>query len=362
MTEVDKIIDACIECGICMEDCEFLSKYCESPKELAEKFSSGYFREKPMIPYSCSLCDLCQVLCPEELNIGKMCMELREKMVREGLGPLRSHKLVERDQEFVLSDSFSLVMSDPAVKECRQVFFPGCNLAGYSPALVIETYDYIRSKLPGTGIILGCCGAPTEELGDRSKFTEVISRIEAKMEDMGCSEMILACPHCIHSFKSFGVGFNIRSIYEVLVETGLPLKTKSDQQTFSLHDSCKARWETDLQNSVRTLISMLGHKVDEMEYSKDKTICCGLGGTVPFVNMGMANSITTRRVEEAKHDLITYCASCREVFARKKPSLHILDLIFNNNWTEDRLKPPNNMSTKRQNQSTLKPCLEERRK
>jgi len=360
MNEIDKIIDNCIECGICVEDCEFLNKFCESPKELAEKFSSGYFREKPMVPYSCNLCDLCETLCPNELNIGKMAMEARRQLVEEGLGPLRSHKLVKSDQEWVLSAAFALALPDPATKECHQVFFPGCSLAGYSPLLVLKTYEYLLDRRPGTGIILGCCGSPTRELGDQFQFTEIMKGIESNMKWLGSSEMLVSCPYCYYSFKSYGPNFNIKPLYEVILEEGLPENTNNDQQTFSLHDSCKARWETNLQNSVRTLVSMLGHKIDEMEYSRAKTRCCGMGGMISFVNMQLANSITNRRTEEAKHDILTYCASCREAFARKRPSLHILDLIFNPNWRDIKNKPPNKLSIRRENQSQLKALLEKR--
>jgi Fe-S oxidoreductase len=360
MNEIDKIIDNCIECGICVEDCEFLIKFCESPKELAEKFRSLYFREKPMIPYSCNLCDLCETLCPNELNIGRMCMELRLQMVEEGFGPLRSHKLVEIDQEWVLSDSFTLALSDPAVMECPQVFFPGCNLAGYSPSLVLKTYDYLVDRQPGTGILLGCCGSPTRELGDKSRFTEIMKGIESKMEWLGSLEILVSCPYCYYSFKSYGPNFNIRSLYEVILEEGLPENVNGDQQIFSLHDSCKARWETNMQNSVRTLVSLLGHRIHEMAYSREKARCCGMGGMVPFVNMNLANTITNRRIEEAKYDILTYCASCREAFSRKKPSLHILDLIFNLNWRDIKNKPPNKLSIRRENQSQLKKALLEK--
>lgn len=362
MTEMDKIIDDCIECGVCVEDCAFLAKFCESPKELAERFSSGYFREKPMIPYSCSLCNLCETLCPNALNIGRMCMDIRQQMVEEGLGPLRAHELVMSDQEWLLSDSFSLVLSDRAVEECRRVFFPGCNLPGYSPSLVLKTYEYLLDRLPGTGVILGCCGSPTRELGDQIQFREIIEGIESKMEKLGSSEMIVACPYCYYSFKSYAPGFNVRPVYEVLVEVGLPEGKKDGRQTFSLHDSCKARWETGLQDSVRTLVSMLGHQIEEMEYSKDMTRCCGVGGMVPFVDMGLASNMTSHRIEEAAHDILTYCASCREIFAWERPSLHVLDLIFNPDWAEERLKPPNKPSVKRDNQSLLKSLLEKRKK
>ena len=119
MSETDKIIDECVDCGLCIEDCEFLSCYCQTPRELAEKLKAGYFRERPEIPYSCNDCGLCQELCPLELNIGKMCLELREELVKEGLGPLPGHRFVKRNQDFSTSDSFVLAQPDPANGKCE---------------------------------------------------------------------------------------------------------------------------------------------------------------------------------------------------------------------------------------------------
>ena len=104
ISEIDKILEQCIECNLCIEECEFLKQVCQTPTELAERFKGGEFREKPQVPYSCNLCNLCQEICPCELNIGKMCLELRQQMVEEGLAPLPAHKkFVESQQEWTFS-------------------------------------------------------------------------------------------------------------------------------------------------------------------------------------------------------------------------------------------------------------------
>lgn len=361
ISEIDKILEQCIECNLCIEECEFLKQVCQTPTELAERFKGGEFREKPQVPYSCNLCNLCQEICPSELNIGKMCLELRQQMVEEGLAPLPAHKkFVENQQEWVLSDAFTLSLPDPAIKECYRVFFPGCNLSGYSPSLVLKTYDYLRQKLPGTGIILGCCGAPTQELGEEAKFREILSQLDSRVRDLGASELIVACPYCYYTIRHSTPQFKLKPLYEVMAEIGLPEGLKEQEWTFSLHDSCKARWERDLQDSVRTLISRMGYRIGEMEYSKDKARCCGAGGVIAFADFNLARNVTKRRADEAHFDILTYCATCRETLAREKPAIHILDLIFNPDWEKDRLKPPNKASTMRENQSLLKSQLEGR--
>ena len=139
MSEIEKILEECTECNVCVEECEFLKQACETPKELADRFKAGYFREKPQIPYSCNLCHLCEVLCPQYLNIGKMCLEIRQQMVKEGVGPLPEHKkFVVKEQEWVFSDSFTLSLPDLTADKCQRVFFPGCILSGYSPSQALQ--------------------------------------------------------------------------------------------------------------------------------------------------------------------------------------------------------------------------------
>ena len=115
--ELKDVKELCVECRLCIKECDFLKGVCENPKELVEKFTDGYFKENSRVPYSCTLCDLCESVCPSELNIGEMYLQLRQQMVEEGLGPLPAHKFVKSDQEFVLSDSFALSLPDPPVRE-----------------------------------------------------------------------------------------------------------------------------------------------------------------------------------------------------------------------------------------------------
>jgi len=360
MIETDKIIDECIECGICVEECAFLKKVCESPKELALKMKSGYYRDKPMIPYSCNLCDLCETLCENELNIGRMCLEIRQRMVKEGLGPLRAHNLLIKEQDWVLSDSFTLAVPDPQVKECQRVFFPGCNLSGYSPSLVLQTYDYLRKNLPGTGIFLGCCGSPNKEVGQQDKYHEIIARLEDEMGKLGGSEMIVACPYCYYSLKEYGPSFELKSLFNIMLEIGLPDNATTGDCKLTIHDSCRSRYETEMQDSVRALLSNMGYQIEEMQNSRDQARCCGMGGMAAYVDFVVADEAAKKRIGEASHDIVTSCASCRETFARHSSSLHILDLVFNPEWQIDKNKPTNKLSIKRENQSDLKYQIEKR--
>jgi Fe-S oxidoreductase len=114
---------------------------------------------------------------------------------------------------------------------------------------------------------------------------------------------------------------------------------------------------------VRRLINFLGHGVEEMKYSRQMTKCCGVGGVAWNANPNFLNRVIRARAEEAHHDIVTYCAGCHLAFASvKKPSLHILDLFFNPDWSRGKFRPPphplvkwhNRWKLKRQLQKTAK--------
>ena len=48
-----------------------------------------------------------------------------------------------------------------------------------------------------------------------------------------------------------------------------------------------------------------------------------------LANPELAAKAVQRRIAESPHDYVTYCAMCRDFFARQgKPTLHLLDLIY----------------------------------
>jgi len=346
------------ECKLCVKDCEFLKQYCQTPKELAQKFKEGYFREQPVVPYSCNLCELCGKLCPEELQSGDMCMAIRELMVKEGIGPLPPHQFVLRDQDYTTSDAFTLTKSG-GMEQTEWAFSPGCHLSGSSPELVMKAYNYLQQKLPGTGIILRCCGAPTRCLGDHAKFENLAQDIAAEVEKLGASGLIVACSNCYRTIKRSAPSFKIKSIYEVMMEKGLPDGAHAlAPKTFSLHDSCPAREEPAFKDNTRTLVKEMGYQLEEMEYSRDKTRCCGAGGMIAPVNTKLFTKLAKQRAAEAPCDVLTYCAGCRDAFASTgKPVMHILELMFNPEWEQGLRRPPHTGKAKRENQAELKKLL-----
>lgn len=344
------------ECRTCMEECEFLKRNASSPKRLAEGFKDGSLLSTPLLPYLCNLCGLCERVCPEGLNIGKMCLSMRFQLANEGLAPLPQHRRVIAEQEWVTSDAFALTLPDPSTSKCERFFFPGCSLSARSPGIVIKTLEYLQKNLPGTGIILGCCGAPTHDLGDQNQFKEIIDGVTARMDRFGASELIIACPECYSTFAQNAPHLTLKSVYEIIADHGLPEVGKAGgNKTFAIHDSCKTRYEDEIQDSIRILVKDLGYDIEEMKYSRDMTRCCGMGGMVPFVDLGLWHTIAKKRASETPHDIITYCAGCQAALASTgKPTVHILDLLFSTEGGETTQGIALSRAARQQNQSRLR--------
>ena len=330
------------ECLACKKNCGFLSLHDINPREFAARLKKDHPLDLK-VPFSCNICHLCGEMCPEGLDTGKLCHEIRKNAVNEGLAPLPEHKPVHSHQKWVTSRVFKLAMADPQRKrETPRVFFPGCNLPAYSPDLVVKTYNYLRGKLPGTGIIVNCCGAPTYLIGEMAGFKQIMDGITKQMESLGASELITTCAKCHYILKNYAPQWEISSLYEVMVDLGLPEGVPEKfNRVFSVHDSCAARFEDGILRGTRAVLSGVGCEIEEMEFSGERTRCCGGGGMIAPVDPALFAEIKINRVGETLNDIITYCAGCRDNFASvEKPTLHILDLVFNPNWEQDRMKPP----------------------
>jgi NADPH-dependent glutamate synthase beta subunit-like oxidoreductase/Fe-S oxidoreductase len=339
------------ECSQCVKNCPFLNNYVagypRTEKGIVNILQTRGAAE-PTIPYSCHVCGLCQAVCPKDLHAGLACLEFRRHLVAIGKGPLPQHRGIQNYVKWGTSPTFTLTRPDPATGRAERVFFPGCSLPGHSPALVRAAYGYLRGRLPHTGIILNCCGAPTNLLGEQAPFEKVGRQVAAELATLGAGEIIAACTHCLETLAVHLPGVRIRSLYEVMVELGLPPGAKARApQVFNIHDACGARHSPQIHEAVRRLVTGMGHRFEEMEHSQERSICCGSGGMAPAVNAPLAQKMTEFRLSEASHDLVSYCASCQARFVGAgRPSLHLLDLVFNPDWARTRHLPPSGSLTR----------------
>jgi Fe-S oxidoreductase len=332
---LDEIASECIECRSCMNNCRMLSEYVGSPKKFLSDIREGKEVEE-IVPFSCSLCSKCEHYCPKNLNMGEAFMGMRRGIIEgnSGVSPLKGHKGVYAYQNMVSSKLMSASEAPVSAGGPVRIFLPGCSLPAYSPSLVRKTFDYLKDRLSGTGMVMQCCGSPASLIGDEKLFEQKYRILADMIDKTGASEVITACQNCYVLLKKKSPHYNVRSLWTVMAELGLPEgaegKGKGSDIVFTVHDSCPTRYETGIHDSVREIVSKLGYEVRESEHSREKTSCCGAGGMIYSVNPELARKVSEDTALNLESEyVITYCASCREAISGAgKKTVHLLDMVF----------------------------------
>ena len=317
--------EKCIECKLCVKQCAFLKKY-GTPKFIADSWpKQGETKFK--MPFECSLCSLCTVVCPVDIDPKRMFFEMRRYSVACGSADFAKQKLLLNFEKRGISKRYSFYGFPEA---CDTVFFPGCALVGSRSQRVMQLYDHLQKNVPTLGIVLDCCTKPSHDLGRTDFFYAMFNEMQDYLVDHGIKYILTACPSCFAVFSKYAKKLSTKSVYDILaLETWQTVNHTNHQTAVTVQDSCVARQEQNIQDSVRKLILAQGVQLEEMKHHGKKTLCCGEGGGAHFVAPDLAGQWgEIRRTEGEGRRIITYCAGCANFLGKIGPTAHLLDLIF----------------------------------
>ncbi len=380
------------ECDECIKACVHMQRYERKPKTYArsiytnENVFLGTRYANKMIN-SCTLCGLCGQRCPIDLSMAPLVRQTRRSMVAADKMPPSAHDFALRDMAFSLSDQFFFVGQPPVCREdvsetevgaasqagidsasqpAPWMFFPGCQLAASEPEHVEAAYAWLRKSFSeGVSLMLGCCGAPADWAGRDDLLAEALDKIRSAWEAEGKPTLILACSSCKDVFSRCLPDIPTISLWQVLDKAGVGSADETQGQPLlypsgngkrlNLHDACSTRHDAALQQSVRSLLSKLDYTVDELRYSEKNTKCCGYGGLVFYANREQEGDFAADRARESPHDLVVYCAMCKDFFIDAgKRSFHLLDLLFAEDPEDYALKRMPSLSERQANRAELK--------
>jgi Fe-S oxidoreductase len=321
---LEDIRERCTECGACTRECAFLTHY-GTPKAIANScdFSSPRYQATA---YECSLCGLCNAVCPENLDPCGLFLEMRRLYVEGGNFDETAFRAIlgyERRGTSALFSWYGLP------RGCDTVFFPGCNLPGTRPEVTRRMFRHLQKIIPAIGIVLDCCTKPSHDLGRRAYFESMFGEMIAYLSGRGVKTVLVACPSCFNVFQHYGKGIRVRTIYEVIQESGGIEGMRSDDREVVVHDPCALRSEANVHQAIRSLLTGMELTVAEMEHCGKRTVCCGEGGMVAYVKPEFAGSWSGVRAREyGGRQVITYCAGCAAYLKRAVPIIHIADLLY----------------------------------
>lgn len=344
-------------CLECVQVCPYLEHYKGYPKRYIreiynnETIVMGARKSNRMID-SCTLCGLCAEVCPEDLGMGEVCLSARAGMIAKGRMPVSHHDFALRDLAFSRSEAFTLSRHQPGFDKSALLFYPGCQLAASSPDHVARIYAHLCERVPGgVGLMLGCCGAPAHWAARGDLFDETRAEFRAEWERLGKPPVVTACSSCYRMFVDHSPDVPVESLWTLLERVGLPAGGTVPSR-LTLHDPCTTRHDTALHTAVRRIAVQRGVTVAELD-GAEKTTCCGFGGLAQFVNREVTDKIVDRRIAQDDSDYLTYCAMCRDNFARRgKHAVHILDLLYPEG--DAALRPDPGFSNRQENRGRLK--------
>lgn len=383
------------QCNECYNVCPHMQRFNVTPDSYIrninhnERIILGTHHANLMIN-SCTQCGLCKEVCPVGIGMKDIIHATRESMSARGKMPQSAHDFALKDMSFSNSEAFNMVRKQPSKEASKELFYyptiafsgyarglykgsgktgflfyPGCQLSSTHTAYIGDMYkhlvDVIKEKDADNdvGLYLGCCGAPADWAGRMDLIPESIEKIREVWQEMDEPTFILACSSCTATFKKYLPMIKTISLWEVLSKYGLPkVELKPGRKVFNVHDACATRENANIHESIRSIVKTLGHTIEELEFSKEKAKCCGYGGLVTYANKEQACDFVADRKEESKHDILVYCAMCKDSIVKgNKRAYHILDLIYGNEIDQNTPQIMPSLSQRQNNRKHLKHTL-----
>ncbi len=316
-----EMLSACTNCGECLKPCSFLQKY-GTPAAIAKR---GMAENNLLSAFGCSLCGLCDAVCPEALSPSSMFIAMRREAITLRLVDL---KLYSPWLNYEKTGGSFFFRRDFIPDGCKTVFFPGCSLPGSHPDAVLALFIKLRQLEPDAGLILDCCGKISHDLGLVDKFQNIFSKLMRRLKTAGIKRILTSCPGCSKILKKYSEGFEIVSIYELLGATSSISFPEASGKVVAIHDPCTARFDSVQQQAVRRLLASSGFTIQELPSSMRTTRCCGQGGMVEATVPG-----TVRRESEqiasgvAGKTLVTSCGACCDTLSEVTATIHLADIL-----------------------------------
>ncbi len=344
MDVLQDAIEQCLHCQQCKTACRRLQAFEKrSPGDVAHCLLNGQADEKVLdFIMKCSLCSLCNQLCPYGVDIRGMVAHARNSLTHDGTIDQEYYRHLWVDHDWNLFTLFranywlDITYQDLVKDRCEVLLFPGCLLAHEGPDLVRLTVDWLRSQnrqADGIGISLQCCGAPLNQMGQKQRAEAYGASLWQHIIAAGTRTLVTSCPTCHARMLATrpDCDVHIHSLYQLMAEAGLKAPAPGPGKV-TVHDSCSDR-EGLLGCAIRELLQDCN--LVEMEHHGKETICCGSGGLVSAVDPDLCAERALRRLQEVEEveaeTCVTYCMSCsHRLAARGGPSSvrHILELVF----------------------------------
>jgi Fe-S oxidoreductase len=344
------------DCTVCYDTCEYMKTWRFMPKVLEVKALSGHEatnqRFANRLIATCTLCGHCEAVCDFDASVEKVMRRGKQTLFEDGGFAPVYHDFYLRDFAAAMGEDY-LCRPAPGQegKPAAYAFFPGCQIAKTNPEYVLAPYRYMLANDADTALLLACCAVPALYAGDASAMRSAHETLRADLRALGDPVCVLACPTCAKTFEEFLPETRWISLWEYVLEKGLPARAAPQAGDWAVFDPCASRKFPAMQEAVRLLFSAAGLEPQELPQNKDRALCCGQGGHIYAANPELARKFAEAAEAQSALPYLTYCTNCRDIFLKQgKRVLYASDVFFG----IEPLLAPVHIREKEQNRRLLK--------
>jgi Fe-S oxidoreductase len=291
--------------------------------------------------WACTTCGACVDSCPVRNDQIGIIVELRRKLVYEGIfekGHKRALQRVAQDYNpwGIRWHNRCKNLGIEEAKEAQEydcIYWIGC-VAAFDER-VREVAQATANILRAAGLrfaMLGarekCCGDFVRRLGDEGLFQELATENIRTLREFNFDFILTHCPHCFNTIKNeypqFGGNFKVvhhsQLILDLLEEGKIRLQEsrQDSRERVIYHDPCYLGRYNNIFKEPRQILGKVFSEIVEFPRNRRKSFCCGAGGGNVWQEQETGHKISVERLEEAMRTdpqaLATACPFCFLMF------------------------------------------------
>ncbi len=300
----------------------------------------------PMTFWSCNTCMACVQACPVGINhVDQIVGNRRNLTMMEGQLPheaqatLRS--LESRANPYGPQEDRAKWLDGLGVRQLQPgdtvdyLYWVGC-VSAFDPRKqkiaksLVTIMQRAELSFGVLGSMEGCSGDPARRLGEENLFQTLAKQNIELLKSVSFKTLVANCPHCFNTIKNeypqfgnLGEGKQPEIIHHsvllrrLLESEKLPLKEEALKEV-TFHDPCYlGRVNDEYEAPRKTLRSVKGLTILEMERSRENGLCCGAGGGHFWMDLKIGERVNSVRAEEAAatgaSTVATACPFCMQM-------------------------------------------------
>lgn len=214
-------------------------------------------------------------------------------------------------------------------KDASVLYYVGCTTAYRRPEIARATLKILKKADVDFTVLNDevCCGSVFFRTGMTDIAKELAASNLQKIGDTGVETVVTSCAGCYRTLKLDyptlvgSVPFRIIHIVELLsdlVESGRITFKRSGRDAVRVvyHDPCHLGRHCGIYDEPRKILGKIpGVEVAELEWTKDKSFCCGAGGGLKASAGDLAMAVARMRLDDALSKeadlLVSACPFCK---------------------------------------------------